>query len=173
VKQSFSLQPWAANLTLDLTLGGTIERRGRQLQVTYCLGGAIDSLVIPELVAQPQRRMGLWEATCLELFIGVPGRSDYWEVNLSPSGDWNVFHLDDYRRGLREVAAVTALPCRVHQSPGELEVQVVVELELPEILELGVTAVLGHRSGELSYWALAHNGPEADFHRRDSFVIEL
>ncbi|MEB3264615.1 MAG: hypothetical protein VKJ66_09615 [Synechococcus sp.] len=40
-------------------------------------------------------------------------------------------------------------------------------------LRIGVTAVLEDRRGGISYWALAHTGPEPDFHRRDSFLLRL
>jgi hypothetical protein len=40
-------------------------------------------------------------------------------------------------------------------------------------LELAVTAVLEQRNGLISYWALQHGGPEADFHRRDGFVLRI
>ena len=37
----------------------------------------------------------------------------------------------------------------------------------------GITTVIQTLDGNLSYWALTHPGPEADFHRRDSFQIDL
>jgi hypothetical protein len=40
-------------------------------------------------------------------------------------------------------------------------------------LDVGVCAVIDHPHHPLSYWALTHPGPEADFHRRDGFVLRL
>ncbi|MHC5720703.1 MAG: DOMON domain-containing protein, partial [Nostoc sp.] len=40
-------------------------------------------------------------------------------------------------------------------------------------IEVGITTVIKHRNGEVTYWALTHRGGEADFHLRDSFIIEL
>jgi hypothetical protein len=40
-------------------------------------------------------------------------------------------------------------------------------------LELGLAAVLRHGSGALSFWALTHPGPAADFHHPDSFTLSL
>jgi hypothetical protein len=54
-----------------------------------------------------------------------------------------------------------------------------VDLDLGKIvldtrtLQVAVSAVLQHKDGELSFWALNHGGPRADFHRRDGFVIEI
>ena len=53
------------------------------------------------------------------------------------------------------------------------------ELDLDRIvpadqaLEVAISAVIQHGDGEATYWALTHRGPQADFHRRDSFVIQL
>jgi len=40
-------------------------------------------------------------------------------------------------------------------------------------LQFGFAAVLEQKNGNLSYWALTHNGVDPDFHRRDSFLLEL
>jgi hypothetical protein len=40
-------------------------------------------------------------------------------------------------------------------------------------LEAAISAVIKLRNGKVTFWALTHPGPEADFHRRDSFIIEL
>lgn len=38
---------------------------------------------------------------------------------------------------------------------------------------LAISIVIKPQNGEITYWALTHPGPQADFHRRDSFLIEL
>ena len=38
---------------------------------------------------------------------------------------------------------------------------------------VGIAAVIKLAGGGLTYWALTHPGPQADFHRRDSFLVEL
>jgi len=40
-------------------------------------------------------------------------------------------------------------------------------------LEVGITAVIEHSDGALSYWALHHPGAEADFHHRGGFTIQV
>ena len=42
-----------------------------------------------------------------------------------------------------------------------------------QAIEVGITTVIKDRDSEVSYWALTHQGTEADFHRRDSFIITL
>jgi hypothetical protein len=162
-----------------LRLSGRIGRDGERLWVSYSLAGPLQTLAIPALTASPSRRHGLWQATCMELFLARPGQEGYLEFNLSPSGDWNVYQLDGYRQGLRPDPAWSALPLtRPDPTPAntlELRLTTTLPAELAAApqLEAAVTAVLQHRNGSCSYWALRHPGQEADFHRRDGFALRL
>ena len=42
-----------------------------------------------------------------------------------------------------------------------------------QVLEVAITAVIKQIGGEVTYWALTHRGTKADFHLRESFIIEL
>ena len=175
----FALVPFGAVSDNDLHLGGTIGRQGERLWVHYMLRGPLQRLAIPPLAATPRRRDELWQATCLELFLALPGQEAYREFNLSPSGDWNVYRPDGYRQGLRPDPAWTALPLsRRDPDPAttlemRLTTTLPAELAAAAELEVAVTAVLQQQSGSCSYWALRHPGPEADFHRRDGFALRL
>lgn len=46
----------------------------------------------------PQRLHELWKETCFEAFVSVRGAVKYWELNLSPKGNWNVYEFEDYRQ---------------------------------------------------------------------------
>ncbi|MCP9926805.1 DOMON-like domain-containing protein [Cyanobium sp. CH-040] len=153
-----------------LSLHARAERLGAHLRLGYDLCGPLEQLRIPPLQAVPLRRDGLWQHTCLEAFLAVPGREGYWELNLAPSGDWNWYQLDGYRRNLRPDPALEALPLAVEHSTGALRLQASLPLPPPlaeaEELELALTAVLEHADGGLSYWALVHPAGDADFHWR-------
>jgi hypothetical protein len=103
--------------------------------------------------------------------------AEYWEFNLSPAGDWNIYHLDNYRQGLQEEVAFTSLPFQLALQPSSLVLKL--ELDLGHIIEpdqnlqVSVTSVIEPRIGEISYWAVTHSGETADFHLRDSFSIEV
>jgi len=182
LEQSFRLFPFpsdgtTAGLPADLELAGRIERYATGLRLSYRLSGSLEALHIPASAARPQRRDLLWQGTCFELFLAAAGAEPYREFNLSPSGDWNVYRLDGYRRGLRPDPAWQALAHRCED--GAAGLALILETPLPPDLaaapqlEAAVTAVLQSSSGVCSYWALSHPGPEADFHRRDGFLLQL
>jgi len=175
----------------DLTVSGQASRKGgRQaghqagrLELVWRLTGDLNDLVLPEPRESRRRCDGLWQTTCLEAFWGIAGQDAYWELNLAPSGDWNLYRLSHYRGPLAPVELAAAPPWQVRRTAGELEVAV--ELDLGEVaggddpgvaglpLEVSLTAVIERVGEGVSYWALAHTGVEPDFHRRDSFGLGL
>lgn len=132
------------------------------------------AILLPPAAPAPARRDGLWEHSCLEAFVADASQRAYWELNLAPSGHWAVYRFSDYRSG-QQAAAGAAPRLAVEREGGSLALQLQwpLPLELAQASELaiGITAVLEQRNGTLSYWALHHPGPQADFHRRDGFIL--
>lgn len=184
-RQAFSLLPFGAradSLT-GIAIEGWLERRGETLILEFQLSCAAEqgenAILWPPAAGQPQRRDGLWEHTCLEWFLAHPHGEAYWEFNLCPNGDWNVYALDGYRRGLRPDPHYSALPVersgngRISRFRATATLPATLISAQPAELELAVTAVLEQRGGAISYWALHHGGGEADFHRRDGFRLRI
>jgi hypothetical protein len=177
-KLKFQLQPWPDRILPDIEITGTIERKVDILTVRYHISGSLTELTIPVPKNSPERRIGLWEHTCLEFFIGEPGLSRYWEFNLSPSGDWNVFRFENYREGLYEEMAFPELPFEVGGNSSEdfhmnLEWNLEAIFEQSRALEMAVTTVIKTKSGRETFWALGHPESGPDFHHRKGFLIRL
>jgi len=161
----------------SLALTGSVRRDGDLLSFHYQLEDPEGLVLVPPATAIPRRCDDLWTTTCFEAFLAEAGAEPYWEVNLAPSGDWNVYRLSSYRQGLAPEPAISALPFAVEPEGGGLDLAVTLDLgALPlaaRPLELAVTAVLELRGGELLYWALRHPGEQADFHRREGFGLRI
>lgn len=175
---NFALQPFSTDTKLpQIEINGRVNRKDRMLSIEYQLFGDLNAISIDSPANIPSRKFHLWETTCFEFFIGIPGDANYWEFNLSPSGDWAVFALDDYRQGLRDELAFTSLPFKIDRYPNYITLSL--EFDLSELilaeqdLEMSVSTVIKSSQGDLSYWAIAHSGKEADFHLRDSFIINF
>ncbi|MCT0248453.1 DOMON-like domain-containing protein [Synechococcus sp. CS-205] len=174
--QSFVLQPFDPEAGLALT--GRI-RRGREiLELHLHLSGDLASVVVPEPSPRPERRDDLWRSTCFELFLGAEAEPVYREVNLAPSGHWNVYRFSGYRRGMEPEPSLQDMPFGFRRKPAALELALA--WMLPDdlqaagsALEAGVCAVIERRQGRLSHWAVNHPGDQADFHRRDGLVLRL
>ncbi|MEA5573588.1 DOMON-like domain-containing protein [Calothrix sp. UHCC 0171] len=174
----FTLQPFPTLETLpNITIIGNINQNDNLLNIRYALRGNITEVEIPFQSQIPQRKNELWEHTCFEFFIGVKNSPRYWEFNLSPSRDWNVYSFEGYRQGMQSEAALSMLPFRIQNSADCLELALSFDLDkiIPpkQDLEVGVTAVIKCKNSQVSYWALTHCAVEADFHQRDSFLLDL
>ena len=140
--------------------------------------GEIENIHLPAQSDSPARKHDLWKATCFEFFLASKGRPEYWEFNLSPSGNWNVYAMDEYRQvNMREEGAYAQIPFEFKKTSNELSLDCAVNLSRlfrrQSVLLIGITAVIQTTDGSKTYWALAHPGPRADFHLRESFVMEL
>ena len=176
--RDFGLQPFPGTAPpFPLGITGLITRRGHTLTVRYELRGELAAVALPGGAEPPLRRHGLWEETCLEFFLAPKNSPRYWEFNLSPAGDWNVYAFESYRRGMQEEPAFATLPFKVGQAPAALVLSLQVDLAglIPtgENLEAAISAVIRGQDGGVTYWALAHPGPKPDFHRREAFLIRF
>lgn len=177
-EQRFTLEPFHSEAFLpDLKIAGTVSRHLNIISMSYALWGPLAEAVIPAASEAPSRQNELWEETCFELFLGGRGSDQYWEFNLSPSGNWNVYRFDAYREGMEEEKAFVSLPFSVKNEQDELLLELEFSLDniIPEDegLEAAVSAVIKLKDGRVIYWAMTHPGTEPDFHHRDGFVIEL
>lgn len=176
-EQTFSLQPFPSDFLPNLQITGNIARHANTLAINYTLSGDLKQVVIAPPSDTPTRKHELWTDTCFEFFIGIKNSQRYWEFNLSPGGHWNVYRFDGYRQGMQEETAFITLPFSVQNQFDTLTLAL--DVDLPKIisadqsLEVAITTVIKHKDSEVSYWALTHQGAEADFHLRDSFIIDL
>lgn len=161
----------------EIRIDGHIQRRQALLAIVFLLHDPAGRIFIPAPAVSATRTHGLWERTCFECFIAVDDANGYWEINLSPAGDWNVYRFDDYRLGMREAQAIEALPLMVERK--ETTLVIGCDLDLNPLatprqqIKVGLSAVVQDVDGEHSYWALAHPGPRPDFHHPDGFVLAL
>ncbi|MGD1913756.1 MAG: DOMON-like domain-containing protein [Rivularia sp. (in: cyanobacteria)] len=173
-KYDFSLQPFKRSKT-DLQITGNLCRENHTLSVNYALKGDLNQIEIPTIAEKPSRKHELWETTCFEFFLGLEGSNRYWEFNLSPSGDWNIYRFENYREGMEEDTAVKSIPFNILRDSNSLFLSL--EFNMHQLLpivfnfKVSTTAVIKDKYGDISYWAVKHCAEEADFHLRDSILF--
>lgn len=177
-KQTFSLIPFPGSDVPDVQLNGQVGRQNNSLTLQYSLRGETARILLPERSSQPVRRDGLWVTTCFEFFLAPLNDPQYWEFNLSPSGDWNVYRMDAYRRvGFREEMSIDRLQSEAWLDAGcfmlnaNIDLSPLIEQNHP--IQIGISSVIQTIEKHESYWALGHPDVKADFHNRDSFLIHL
>jgi hypothetical protein len=174
---SFQLQPFPGSIAPDIQIAGVVTRDRRQLNIVYMVSGAIDRIQLPTLNPNPTREWELWETTCFEAFFGVPDELNYWELNLAPNGNWNAFALTNYREGIVNESGIESIAITTDRTFDRFTLSATIPLgaivPARKPLEMSVTTVIQTQDQVTSYWAIAHCGSEADFHRRDSFGLKL
>ena len=176
IEHPFTLVPFEAPQIPAISLTGTLSVENHVLTAHYLLAGDIQTVLLPSPSPAPARKDHLWQATCFEFFLAIKNQPGYWEFNMSPSGDWNVYRMDAYRRiGFHEETAISKLPFEFKKESSGCTLDVSVDLtpliqDAAEI-QIGITAVIQLRDGRETYWALCHPAPYADFHLRESFIL--
>ena len=162
---------------LALEITGKIARRDKWLSLDCLVAGAVAQIDFPALANPPLRKESLWEQTCFELFVSPKGSSQYWEFNISPSGHWNVYRFNAYRENMREEIAFESLPFSTSCAHGCFSVSLEIEpariVKADRQLAIAISAVIRAKDGGTSFWGLTHCGSKPDFHKRESFIIEL
>jgi hypothetical protein len=157
------------------TVAATLRRQdAARVRVSWQVGGELPALRVSGTARQGFHD-DLWRHTCFEAFFSAGG-SAYLEYNLSAEGAWAAYQFDDYRCGR---ASLTALPPPVATTSQDAHaLKITADLILPAPflaapLRAGLTAVLEDQAGAISYWALAHPAPTADFHHPGGFVLAV
>jgi hypothetical protein len=153
-------------------------RRAGALDIVWEISWTSDSAGLLRFPASrlPDRRDGLWQHSCVEVFLAPAGHRSYHEWNFAPSGHWAAYTFDDYRGGMAALEVLT--PPAVHWQVDDRRLQARVSVPLPaeweaRALQAGLAVVLEDTSGRMSHWALHHPAERADFHHRDGFILPL
>jgi len=174
--QKLSLKPFSAeNAPDNCRINAVLTKKGTSLKVVFELTAGSADLIIP--VFQPagaQRKEKLWEHTCFEIFLAQSGMPKYWEFNLSPSGDWNIYTFSGYREGMKQEICFHNIPFEVIVlSRQALKLETSIDLKVLEDcsgIDVGLSTVLEQSAGAKSYWALNHPGDIPDFHARKGWL---
>lgn len=153
-----------------------LVKNGNSLHLTYTISGEIGEIALPDYQSNNERSWELWEHTCFEMFIAKDDREDYLEFNFSPSGNWNAFHLDGIRKGIKEYPGASVSIEAPVVTTEQYTQKVVVNLEdqsfLGDDTAVGVTAITNMKDKK-EFWALLHSKGEPDFHTKESFILSL
>jgi hypothetical protein len=176
IEQAFKLVPFPATHIPAIRITGTVFLENRVLGLQYLLSGDIEAVLLPPASRLPSRKHELWKATCFEFFLAIRDQPGYWEFNMSPSGNWNAYRMDAYRRiGFREETRIAHLPFAFKKGSDGFFLDVSLDLTSfirhERQLQMGITAIIQAEGGSETYWALAHPAPDADFHLRESFIL--
>lgn len=164
-----------ASAVSALTANASRDSDGR-LRLAYQLSGDAKRLIPPPAIAPNGHRADeLWLATCFEAFVRPKGGSAYWEFNVTPAFDWQVYALSGYREGRHPASSIAPPIATAQVTEDGYGLEVVWSLKgiVPQecAWDVGLTAVI--LDDATSYWALRHAPEKPDFHYPQAFILEL
>ncbi|MEM7460585.1 MAG: DOMON-like domain-containing protein [Pseudomonadota bacterium] len=159
----------------SLRISFQVARVARGLTLRYALTGDLSNICLPPDDGGA-RRDELWKQTCFEVFLRAGNADSYLEFNFAANGDWAAYQFESYRAGGSDL---TCDPLDIATTRSPDKVALVAHLAtLPSEFEagqirLGPAAILQTNDDTRSYWALYHLGERPDFHRPETFQINL
>lgn len=161
-----------------LKISAKATRKKDELLVTFNVEDKKKS-ILWDASLTPARVHELWKTTCFEMFFGISGSSEYWELNFSVNGSWNLYHFKSYRDAFmsQQEERVNQIEFQQQQENDLIILEVRIPIQKLDLqgkkLEVGLTSVIEFKDKEKAYFALKHVGDKPDFHQRDSFICSL
>ena len=163
---SLPLKVWAS-VDHAASLGSVASTK-----IWFGIGGPTGRFAIPEAL-EPARAEDLWQTTCFEAFLRIPGAKAYREWNFAPSGEWAAYDFERHREG-RADADVAGPYIRLEDNLTWWALGATIPVDADAVWALALSAILEEKNGTKSYWALAHPpGDKPDFHAADCFAASL
>ena len=141
--------------------------------IWFGVGAPAKRFLIPE-PSEAVRADDLWQTTCFEAFLRLPGAETYREWNFAPSGEWAAYDFTAYREGMANAEIAAPPYVRMEDNFTWWALGATIAVDADSEWELGLSAVLEEMDGTKSYWALAHpSGDRPDFHAPGCFAARL
>jgi len=186
----FNLVPFESNFIVNSLLGDissvlNLQKKILEINITFDLLGPIDNIVWP--VNQDNNQLGrkhdLWLSTCFECFLSFDEQSNYFELNFSPSGDWQTYAFSSYRQERQVATHLILSKSVIEYKANQTCVSLNLEYAEPNFvtnevfkkrLHIGISVILKDLSGQYHYFALKHNSDtNADFHDPKTHLLNI
>lgn len=175
---NYSLSPFLpCAMVASLECSVEVSKSGLQLQ--YNLTGELDAIMWPgqspvSKAPSEVRTWKLWEHSCFECFISSANENAYFEINLSPSGDWNTFHFTNTRENMREASDLVVKDLLFEPiSRDQIRLSAsldFIKTSIDSFNLINLCSVIEDSKNGCHYFAVQHPENRPDFHNRDFFV---
>lgn len=169
-ESTFSLLPFERtdefSITDTFSMGGKIQIQDSLLHTHFSIRGKISDLKIPSYTSH-EKKEGLWNSTCFELFI--KSERVYLEWNFAPSGEWWLMDFSDYRKRKDSSEIAKLAPQKIKWIRTDT-LSASLSLPLPFTpRSIGVACIL-ETENKKTHWALKHLSSKPDFHDSRTFL---
>ena len=151
----------------------TIELQDNRLKVNYEIRADVSQYNFLKKTKQ-QRVDELWRDSCFEIFIANRSSDEYYEINTSPSTEWNAYHFKSYKEKMNK-SYIFSMPSIKNQQLAnrynfsfEMSFQ---EGIFEKELLINLAVILLDREGVRHFYSINRRKGSPDFHDRDLYMI--
>ena len=140
---------------------------GQVIKLTYkILKKHIDEKLLEEKkIKALSKGEDLWKKTCFECFFFDTNSDKYFEVNVSPDGQYDLFSFEKYRQKSSTPAPIEISELIIEKDQDFVSVSLQIKHKLNTKHSLFPTVILDTPSEQL-FFALKHQDSKPNFHKR-------
>ena len=158
----------------DINIQANFEIVNKTLTLEFTVTGEIKNYIFNEPCIQT-REDELWKKTCFELFIAHKNNSAYYELNISPSTNWNFYSFSDYKTAMQEEEKNISEPF-IHSSKMRDEYRLSFEFYFyEELIEkeliFNLAVILLDTKGIRHFYSINRREGKVDFHDKECWNL--
>jgi len=154
----------------NINIDTSFELTKHQVFLTFTVSGVLENYIFSEKIKE-KRAHELWKETCFELFLANSKEKGYYELNISPSMEWNFYYLHKYRAKVKEVEDIS-LTIDSYIKDNNYIINVNMEskyLNFEDLNLYNIAAILLNKKEKRTFWALNSTNLTPDFHNKKFF----
>jgi hypothetical protein len=152
----------------NTTVKASFQRHKNTITLYFELIGTVNEYHFKNPSKQ-QRADNLWKNTCFELFIANTHNNAYWEINISPSTQWNIYHFSDYKEGMKKEKNITQPIIKTTQKNNYYSLSFTSTFTqdvLNQELQINLAVILLDLDGVRHFYSIFKNSGNVDFHNK-------
>ena len=155
----------------NITVKTIIQLQDNLLKLNYQIVGDLSNYHFPQNSKQ-QRADELWLDSCFELFISHPHKNEYWEINISPSTEWNIYHFTSYKEDMRvsNIISTPTIKSYRYEHEYKLSFETIIQKEnFDKLLLINLCVILLDKKGVRNFYSMDRREGSPNFHDRACF----
>ena len=141
------------------------------MKIEYEIIGDLSSYSFPKKTKQ-KRANELWKDTCFELFIANYSSTEYYEINTSPSTEWNAYHFTSYKKEMRESDLFSPPRISFYQSDNRYTFSFEMTFRkniFDKELLINLAVILLDKEEKRHFYSINRQNSSPDFHNRELY----
>ena len=155
----------------SLSIEASITLQNNAFTVEYSIIGDLSTYHFPKITKQ-ERAHELWLDSTFELFIAKNKGTEYWEINLSPSTQWNCYHFTNYKENMNESNLISTPSIISYNDKNRYSLSFTSFIQnglLSQELLINLCVILLDKNGIRNFYSIKRREGTPDFHDREYF----